>query len=43
MKELKLQKLQNDLRNKFSKLGVKMLGPEQFCDLKSFGDLNFVN
>ena len=28
MKELKLQKLQNDLRNKFSKLGVKMLGPE---------------
>ena len=28
MKELKLQKLQNDLRNKFSKLGVKMVGPE---------------
>ena len=28
MKELKLQKLQNNLRNKFSKLGVKMLGPE---------------
>ena len=28
MKQLKLQKLQNDLRNKFSKLGVKMLGPE---------------
>ena len=28
MKELKLQKLQNDLRNKFSKLGVKMIGPE---------------
>ena len=28
MKELKLQKLQNDLRNKFYKLGVKMLGPE---------------
>ena len=28
MKQLKLQKLQNNLRNKFSKLGVKMFGPE---------------
>ena len=28
MKEFKLQKLQNNLRNKFLKLGVKMLGPE---------------
>ena len=28
MKQLKLQNLQNYLRNKFSKLGVKMLGPE---------------
>ncbi len=28
MKELNLQKLQNRLRNKFLKLGVKMLGPE---------------
>ena len=28
MKELNLQKLQNKLRNKFLKLGVKMLGPE---------------
>ena len=28
MKELKLQKLQNRLRNKFLKSGVKMLGPE---------------
>ena len=28
MKQLKLQKLQNDLRNKFSRLGVKMVGPE---------------
>jgi len=28
MKQIKLQKLQNSLRNKFSKLGVKMLGPE---------------
>ena len=28
MKELKLQKLQNNLRNKFSKQGVKMAGPE---------------
>ena len=28
MKESKLQKLQNNLRNKFSKQGVKMLGPE---------------
>ena len=28
MKELKLQKLQNNLRNKFSRLGVKMVGPE---------------
>ena len=28
MKELKLQKLQNNLRNKFSKQGVKMVGPE---------------
>ena len=28
MKELKLQKLQNDLRNKFSKQGVKMIGSE---------------
>jgi len=28
MKELKLQKFQNNLRNKFSKLGVKMVGPE---------------
>ena len=28
MKQLKLQKLQNNLRNKFSKLGVKMVGPE---------------
>ena len=28
MKELKLQSLQNNLRNKFSKLGVKMVGPE---------------
>ena len=28
MKQIKLQKLQNSLRNKFFKLGVKMLGPE---------------
>ena len=28
MKQIKLQMLQNSLRNKFSKLGVKMLGPE---------------
>ena len=28
MKQLYLQKLQNSLRNKFIKLGVKMLGPE---------------
>ena len=28
MKQLKLQKLQNNLRNKFSKLGVKMVGPD---------------
>jgi len=28
MKQLNLQKLQNNLRNKFSKLGVKMTGPE---------------
>ena len=28
MKQLKLQKLQNILRNKFSRLGVKMVGPE---------------
>ena len=28
MKQLKLQKLQNNLRNKFSRLGVKMAGPE---------------
>ena len=28
MKQLKLKKLQNNLRNKFSKLGVKMVGPE---------------
>ena len=28
MKELKLQSIQNKLRNKFSKLGVKMVGPE---------------
>ena len=28
MKQIKLQKLQNSLRNKFSKLGVKMVGPE---------------
>ena len=28
MKQLYLQKLQNRLRNKFIKLGVKMLGPE---------------
>ena len=28
MKDLKLQKLQNNLRNKFSKQGVKMVGPE---------------
>ena len=28
MKQLKLQKLQDNLRNKFSKQGVKMLGPE---------------
>ena len=28
MKQIKLQKLQNSLRNKFSKLGVKMLGLE---------------
>jgi UDP-N-acetylglucosamine diphosphorylase/glucosamine-1-phosphate N-acetyltransferase len=28
MKQIKLQKLQNSLRNKFSKLGVRMLGPE---------------
>ena len=28
MKQLKLQKIQNKLRNKFLKLGVKMLGPE---------------
>ena len=28
MKQLKLQKLQNNLRNKFSRLGVKMVGPE---------------
>ena len=28
MKQLKLQKLQNNLRNKFSRLGVKMIGPE---------------
>ena len=28
MKQLNLQKLQNDLRNKFLKVGVKMIGPE---------------
>ena len=28
MKQLNLQKLQNDLRKKFFKLGVKMNGPE---------------
>ena len=28
MKQIKVQKLQNSLRNKFSKLGVKMVGPE---------------
>ena len=28
MKQLNLQKLQNNLRNKFSKSGVKMVGPE---------------
>ena len=28
MKQLNLQKIQNKLRNKFSKLGVKMIGPE---------------
>ena len=28
MKQLNLQKLQTRLRNKFSKSGVKMLGPE---------------
>ena len=28
MKQLNLQKIQNNLRNKFSKLGVKMVGPE---------------
>tara|TARA_B100000575_G_scaffold123865_1_gene98761 strand:- start:171 stop:788 length:618 start_codon:yes stop_codon:yes gene_type:complete len=28
MKEINFQKLQKNLRNKFSKLGVKMLGPE---------------
>ena len=28
MKQLNLQKLQNDLRNKFSKSGVKMVSPE---------------
>ena len=28
MKHLKLQKIQNNLRNKFSRLGVKMVGPE---------------
>ena len=28
MKQLKLQKLQNNHRNKFSRLGVKMVGPE---------------
>ena len=28
MKQINLQKLQNKLRNKFLKLGVKMLGPE---------------
>ena len=28
MKQIKLKKLQNSLRNKFSKLGVKMVGPE---------------
>ena len=28
MKQLKLQKLQNNLRNKFSRQGVKMVGPE---------------
>ena len=28
MKQINLQKLQNNLRNKFSKLGVKMIGPE---------------
>ena len=28
MKQLNLQKLQNDLRKKFLKIGVKMIGPE---------------
>ena len=28
MKELNLQKIQNKLRNKFTKLGVKMIGPD---------------
>ena len=28
MKELNTQKIQNKLRNKFLKLGVKMIGPE---------------
>ena len=28
MKELNSQKIQNKLRNKFLKIGVKMIGPE---------------
>ena len=28
MKQLNLQKLQNDLRKKFLKVGVKMIGPD---------------
>ena len=28
MKQLKLQKLQDNLRNKFFRQGVKMVGPE---------------
>ena len=28
MKQLNLQKIQNNLRNKFLKSGVKMIGPE---------------
>ena len=38
MKELKLQKLQNDLRNKFSKQGVKMIGSETIFFFKRYQD-----
>ncbi len=34
MKELNLYKIQNKLRNKFLKSGVKMMGPETIFSLR---------